>query len=119
MITEQLQGRGAEAADRGVKLALAGSWMLGTADRAADAMVRAMDLSMAAQRASWLREAWGGLPRASRRHAIGTALLAGVATHIGLTAWQELPAGWLWLLVPALIAGIGALCLLASDETDS
>lgn len=116
MSAEHLPGRAVGAVTQDVKVLLDNSRTLTAVDRTAAIVAEAIDRSTAAHHTRRLREAWLGFSQASRRGVIGTVLLTGVATHVGMTAWQELPAGWLWLLVPALAAGAGALCLLASDR---
>jgi hypothetical protein len=117
--TEPVPGRAAAAVERDVKVVLDHSRVVDAAEHAAGTAARTIASSTAAQHAGRLVETWRGLPGAQRRGAIGTVLLAGVATHLGLTAWQGLPSGWLWLVLPALAAGVGALYLLASDGTSS
>ena len=57
---------------------------------------------------------WTRLTTGEQRFAGGVALLAAVAVHLGLTVWHEIPAGWLWLMVPGTVTAAGCILLLAS-----
>jgi hypothetical protein len=46
----------------------------------------------------------------------GIALLTAVSVHLALTLWQGPIAGWLWLVIPAMAAGFGALFTLAPSR---
>lgn len=64
--------------------------------------------------------AWHGLSRGERRRAIGLTLVTSAAIHAVLTVMHQVPAGWMWLVVPAIAFAEGIVLVVASgsDSTD-
>jgi hypothetical protein len=59
---------------------------------------------------SYTSASWG-----CRRFSAGVVLVVAAATYVGLYLVQQSPTGWLWLVVPAMAAIIGALLIAASS----
>ena len=59
--------------------------------------------------ASWRHAAW-----AARRRTVGLCLLVAVTTHVLLVGALRPPAGWLWLILPGVVAVVGLVLLAAS-----
>jgi hypothetical protein len=56
------------------------------------------------------------------RHAntnAGFVLIAGAATHVVLLLLNGRPAGWLWIVPPALVAASGALLTMRRHVSDT
>ena len=86
------------------------------------AVVRSLDAALA-----WLRDAgqssallsraramwtgWRARPFAARRRQTGGMLLIAVLVHVLLTAAVGPAPGWLWLILPGLVAAAGLLLL--------
>lgn len=74
---------------------------------------------MAVQSVLWrvsqqARRSWSELRPPVRASAVGTTLLAAVGVHLAVSVAAGRPAGWLWLIVPALVATTGALLVASS-----
>lgn len=54
------------------------------------------------------------MERRDRRRALGLVLITAALVHSGLTAVNHLPAGWMWLVAPAMAFAEGAVLLAAS-----
>lgn len=61
-------------------------------------------------------DAWRSQPATDRTRGTGIALLTAAGFHLLLSLWQRPVAGWLWLIVPSLVAVIGALMALAPSR---
>ena len=83
-------------------------------------IVRTLGAALDLGRATWESSAlvrralafetrWRQLASSRQRLAQGTVLLVAAVTHVGLTAWQGAPTGWLWMVPPALAIAVGAL----------
>ena len=48
-------------------------------------------------------------PRQERQLALGIMLVTAAVTSVVVIAAHEMPAGWLWLAPPAVVATIGAI----------
>jgi hypothetical protein len=60
---------------------------------------------------------WAGLSRTQRHRALGLMLMIAATVHCGLTLLNRLPAGWMWLIVPAIAFVQGAVLIAASSST--
>jgi hypothetical protein len=64
-----------------------------------------------------MQSAWGSAHWSARRRTLGLLLLTAVAVHGTLAMWGDRPAGWIWTLVPGLIAAIAVLLLMAGTSS--
>jgi hypothetical protein len=63
-----------------------------------------------------MQSTWRAAHWSARRRTLGLLLLTAVAVHGALAMWGDRPAGWIWAIVPGLIAAIAVLLLLASTS---
>lgn len=61
-----------------------------------------------------MQSSWRSAHWSARRRTLGLLLLTAVAVHGALAVWVDRPAGWIWTIVPGLIAAIAVLLLLSS-----
>lgn len=107
----------AAAGDRRVATVLGTSVLLGVADRLISVVWQAAGESRAATLFGRQSRRWLELTPMERSMAVGAALLAAAASHVGLMVTHDRPAGWLWLVPPAIAASIGLL-LMVWPRTD-
>lgn len=101
--------------DPRVARALESSVLLGAVSRVVHAVWRAAATSRAAAVVLDLQRDWSARPRAAHRVAIGVLLIAAAATNLVLAAANQRPAGWLWIVPPAIAASIGGLLLISAN----
>lgn len=58
--------------------------------------------------------AWPVADRAGRMRAAGVAVMTAAGVHLALVSIQQVPAGWLWLVVPVIALAQGGLLLVWS-----
>ncbi len=102
-------------AERRVAAVIESSVLIGLLARQLGHLRHAAASSLAAMVAARIWTEWTRLATGEQRFAGGVALLTAVVVHIGLTVRHEIPAGWLWLLVPGTVTAAGFILLLASD----
>jgi hypothetical protein len=87
--------------------------------RLAGALLRTVTAARASSTVvHWIDDALGAgrrLERSARWRLTGVAIIAAVATHVGLMSLRN-PVGWLWLVIPG-VAGVFAILLLALSVT--
>lgn len=101
------------AADRRVAAVIRSSIVFGVLDRTLGHVWRAASSSRVAAAALGLANVWTALDPILGRLAMGTMLIVAVATHVGFMLVTQLPAGWLWLVLPGLVGAIGVLLVAA------
>jgi hypothetical protein len=89
------------------------SVVFGVFDRALGRVWQSASSSVAVAIATEAASAWSGLDTRVRRVAVGTMLIVAVACHIVFTLVTQVPAGWLWLVLPGIIGAIGLLLVAA------
>jgi len=99
--------------DRRVAAVIESSLVYGLLDRALGSVWRAASTSVAAAKAAELASAWIGLDTSVRRFAVGTMLIVAVVTHIAFVLVTQVPAGWLWVVLPGIFGAIGLLLVAA------
>lgn len=73
--------------------------------------------SRSLQAAAIIARAWRRMDRGQRRRAIGVALVTAAAIHCALTALDQVPAGWMWLVLPAIAVAEGVVLVAASGPS--
>ena len=64
-----------------------------------------------------MQSTWCSAHWSARRRTLGLLLLTAVAVHGTLAMWGDRPAGWIWTIVPGLIAAIAVLLLMAGTSS--
>lgn len=105
--------------DANVHRWLQSSAVFNFANRSLLRLRRAVDQSAARTAASSLMSKWQERPLTIRRFELGATLIAAVAVHVALQAWQGPDPGWLWLIIPTTAALIGGLLIAASRVSES
>ena len=105
--------------DPEVVRALESSVVLRAVARAGNALWDAAARSRSASRFADARRAWRAQPRDQRRRSTACVLIVAAAIHVILVAVNEVPAGWLWLLPPAMAASIGSVIALMADAPET
>jgi hypothetical protein len=88
--------------------------VFGAVDRALARVRRAGESSKLVVGTRRVAATWTKLPRRSRRLAAGVVLLTAASVHLGLTASQQVPPGWLWSIPSGFAAVIGGLLTAAA-----
>lgn len=70
--------------------------------------------SRAIQAVTTIGGAWRAMATGERCRATGVTLMTASAVHLVLTVLNHVPAGWMWLIVPAVAFAQGALLIAAS-----
>lgn len=99
---------------RRVAAVIESSLVYGLLDRALGSVWRAASTSVAAAKTTEVASAWIGLDTSARRLAVGTMLIGAVVTHIAFVLVTQVPAGWLWLVLPGIFGAIGLLLVAAA-----
>ncbi|MEO7158289.1 MAG: hypothetical protein ABI039_12035 [Vicinamibacterales bacterium] len=60
---------------------------------------------------------WRSLGGGQRRRALGVMLITAAVIHAAMTVLHHLPAGWMWLAVPAIAVAEGVVLLAASGSS--
>ncbi|MGH9386157.1 MAG: hypothetical protein ACRD2N_17920 [Vicinamibacterales bacterium] len=104
-------------ADEQAVLALAeSSVVVGTVDRWVTRICGAWESSAVVGHATRL---WSDVPSEVRLPAIGLALIVAATVHVSLVVWHERPAGWLWVMLPALAVLTGTLSIVFAGSRES
>lgn len=98
---------------------LNGSAVFAMVDRGVRRLRRAAQTSEANAIAQRTFGRWHGLAWTQQRLMLGMTLLIAVGVHLGLRIWQEPDPGWLWLILPAIAAAIGALLVAGSRRPET
>ena len=81
-------------------------------------VMRAGRAAMVSSRAAAIGRAttvsWGHAAWPARRRALGLCLLVAVATHVMLVGAVHFPVGWLWLILPGIVAMVGIILVLSA-----
>lgn len=99
--------------DRRVTTVIKSSVVFGLFDRALDRVWRSGSTSATVTMATGVASAWTGLDVRVRRVAAGAMLVVAVAAHIVFTWLTQVPAGWIWLVLPGIVGAIGLLLVAA------
>ena len=75
--------------------------------------------SVAARFTRQLIETWRGADWRARYRSSGATLVIAVLVHVLLLWLQGLPAGWLWSIIPAMIAAIGIVLMLSARSVEN
>lgn len=105
-----------DPADRRVIRVIEASLLFGLADRAVARAWRAAASSAVVALAVKFAAVRREVPAPQQRFTAGWALLVAVATHLALMLTGPVPPGWLWLLVPGILAAAGLLLVAASGD---
>lgn len=105
--------------ETGVALVLARSTAVRSVDRIVNGLEASARTSVFA--AWWLgrRTSWLNQSPVARERQIGVFLMTAAIVHLALSMAQGHPAGWLWLVVPAVAAAAGAPMACASSRVSS
>ena len=101
--------------DRQATMVIESSAIFGAIDRTLDRTWRGAGDSAAVAAASRLAGVWRELSTSARRVAVGLMLVVAAVVHLAFTIATATPSGWLWLIVPALCLGTGAIVLASSS----
>jgi len=71
----------------------------------------AAESSVAARFMRSVSETWNNADARARHQSVGVALVVAVLVHVLLLWLRGLPPGWLWSIVPAITAAIGAVLM--------
>lgn len=83
-------------------------------DRAAARGAAAFDASEVSRRCQPPIARWRSMPLAARRRFIGIVLAVAAMAHVAVNITAGAPVGWLWLIIPGIVAAIGTLFIAAS-----
>ena len=64
-------------------------------------------------------DAWRGVPGPGKLRALAVMLLVAAGTHIVMTWLHQIPAGWMWLVVPGIAVAQAIVLLIAGSESSS
>jgi hypothetical protein len=76
----------------------------------------AADSSVAGRLMRSVRDAWNNTHARARHQSVGVALVVATVVHVLLLWLRGLPPGWLWSIVPAITAAIGAVLILSGQQ---
>jgi len=96
-------------ADRRVAGVIRSSVLFSTAHRALAAVWRAAEGSLVVNTLSQWAGEWSGLDASRQRLMIGAMLIMAAVTHVVLTLATLTPPGWIWLVLPGMVAASGTL----------
>src|SRR5688500_4287167 len=102
--------------DARLKRALMSSATVAMIERARTVLLSAVTRSRSAESVRQYREAWIAAPWPRRRLVSGIVLLVAAVVHVVLVRAAGDPAGWFWLIVPALAASVGVLAIVMGAE---
>jgi hypothetical protein len=95
--------------DRRVVRALGGSVLLRPIDNAITRVWQSAEHSRVALLVNQGRGQWQRLSSDDRHVRIAAILWSAAAAHVTLVLWHEIPAGWLWLVLPGLAVSLGVV----------
>ena len=102
--------------DSRVVRALSASALIGFVDRSIARVWTAAATSQAGRAFERTIAPWRSASSAERSLLTGIVLVIAPITHVALAVTSEMPAGWLWLVLPGMSATVGVL-LIASAST--
>lgn len=102
--------------DRQAAMVIESSVIVGAIDRTLERTWRGAGDSAAVAAASRLAGSWRALGTSAQRFAVGLMLVVAAVAHLAFTIATAMPPGWLWLIVPALCLGTGAIVLASSGK---
>ena len=101
--------------DRRAAMVIESGVIFGAIDRTLERTWRGAGDSAAVAAASRLAGTWRELGTSAQRFAVGVMLVVAAVVHLAFTIATAMPSGWLWLIVPALCLGTGAIVLASSS----
>ena len=104
--------------DRRAAMAIESGVIFGAIDRTLERTWRGAGDSAAGAAASGLAGIGRELGTSARRFAVGLMLVVAAVVHLAFTIATAMPPGWLWLIVPALCLGAGAIVLASSSTSN-
>src|SRR5687767_13454796 len=102
--------------DARLQRALMGSATVAMIDRARVVLLSAIARSRTSAWVRQRRDTWVATPWPRRRRVSGVVLLVAAIVHVVLVIAAGDPAGWFWLIVPALAASVGVLAIVMGAE---
>lgn len=79
-----------------------------------EALWRAAGQSRAAAGVAAAKSHWGAVGVTGQRRVIGVVLVVAALVGLALTSATDHPAGWLWIVPPAIAASVGMVFLVAA-----